>query len=68
MFKLIMKHTELKSLSWELGEYLKLVNQGELQRSEVFAPRLQVSVLGFTFDLPVFGIVYVQTITVRKAA
>ena len=67
MFKLIMKHTELKSLSWTFAEFHKLVLAGEFSRPEVFAPRLQVKVLGFTFDMPVFGIVKVTFVRVRVA-
>ena len=65
MFQLIMKHKELKSLSWSMSEFRKLLMAGEFSRPEAYEPRLQVNLFGFKFDLPVFGIVYVKIIRVR---
>jgi len=66
VFKLIAKHTELKSLSWPLPEFIRLLNAGEFSRPDVYAVRLAVNFFGIKFDLPVFGAVYIKTVKVKK--
>lgn len=66
MFKLIMKHKELRSLSWDLKEFCRMASENNFSRPEVYEPRLQINLFGFTFDLPVFGIVYISIVKVKK--
>ena len=52
MFKLIMKHTELKCLTWQMGEFSRLVADGSVRRPEVWRITLQVVLFGKFFYIP----------------
>lgn len=55
---IIAKHKELRELSWDMPEFKRLVASGDIRRPSAFMPRLKIRVLGFTFELPVLGVVY----------
>lgn len=52
MFKLVMKHTELKCLTWQMGEFSRLVADGSVIRPEVWRITLQVVAFGKFFYIP----------------
>jgi hypothetical protein len=52
MFKLLMKHTELESLSWSMNEFSKLVVDGCIIRPEVWRITLRVKLFGKAFYIP----------------
>lgn len=52
MFKLIMKHTELKCLSWTMNEFSRLVVDGCVSRPEVWRMTLQVKLFNKLFYIP----------------
>lgn len=57
MFKLAMKHTELKCLIWTLNEFSKLVADGSVKRPEVWQLTLQVKLFGKVFYIPLAKVV-----------
>jgi hypothetical protein len=52
MFKLLMKHTELESLSWTMNEFSNLVVDGCIIRPEVWRVTLRVKLFGKAFYIP----------------
>lgn len=56
MFKLVMKHTELQCLTWQMGEFSKLVADGSVRRPEVWRMTLQVKAFGKFFYIPLCGV------------
>jgi hypothetical protein len=57
MFKLAMKHTELKCLIWTLNEFSKLVADGSVRRPNVWQLTLQVKLFGKVFYIPLAEVV-----------
>ena len=53
MFKLIYNHKELKSLSWTVTEYNKLIKQGELKNDCYDLAFRLFSCFGFNFDIKI---------------
>lgn len=56
MFKLVMKHTELKCLTWQMNEFSKLVVDGCVRRPEVWRMMLQCKIFGKVFYVPLCGV------------
>lgn len=56
MFKLVMKHTELQCLTWQMGEFSRLVADGSVRRPEVWRITLQVVLFGKFFYIPLCGV------------
>jgi hypothetical protein len=52
MFKLLMKHTELESLSWTMNEFSNLVVDGYIIRPEVWRITLRIKLFGKAFYIP----------------
>lgn len=56
MFKIVMKHTELQCLTWQMGEFSRLVADGSVRRPEghtsVWRITLQVKAFGKFFYIP----------------
>lgn len=57
MLSLVAKHTELKSLTWKMGEFAKLIKDGTIRRPEVWAICLRIAIFGKLFYIPVCKVI-----------
>ena len=57
MISLVAKHTELKSLTWTMLEFSKLINDGSVMRPEVWAICLRVAIFGKVVYIPVCKVI-----------
>ena len=57
MLSLVAKNTELKSLTWKMAEFSKLIEDGSVMRPEVWTICLRVAIFGKVFYIPVCKVI-----------